>query len=424
VNTTSLQNNINHFRKTKHKLYKHALLDSGAELTVTNDKSLFIEDSLEYLDENFNFNIVSVDGGNTKITAIGIMTLNVYANDDTTIEVRMVAAYIDNIYIGTIISESDLIQNAMCDLHKIADGDYFLELDDGSKTFRIMLPRSNKLTYIELIRPEKESEYILMAICSKTYQWYHLLKQRIMSDVCVGTPRHIDRCTDIALNDKPNHGATALKQYAWKVNSISINKYWDNISSIANLKDGNIPGPEVSRPSPNEKSLTLNSNINSTTNLTGTKNITTIDNITECNRCQLVEDAPLDNCKKIAGYDIMCYNDMLKNEMACFTCGVMNTELLNWSVLNYKDVDDIQHQAQYLHDVSGHMSADHLISAIESGSVQGVNLTSTLKDAIKMHKCEHCFARLSRLLKTSHPFFFSLIRNSASDKKKVSLFYT
>ena len=156
MNTTGLQNNINHFRKTKHKLYKHALLDSGAELTVTNDKSLFIEESLEYLDENFNFNIVSVDGGNTKITAIGIMTLNVYANDDTIIEVRMVAAYIDNIHIGTIISESDLIQNAMCDLHKIADGDYFLELDDGFKTFRIMLPRSNKLTYIELIRPEKE----------------------------------------------------------------------------------------------------------------------------------------------------------------------------------------------------------------------------------------------------------------------------
>ena len=259
MNTISLQNNINHFRKTKHKLYKHALLDSGAELTVTNDKSLFIEDSLEYLDENFDFNIVSVDGGNTKISAMGVMTLNVYANDDTIIEVRMLAAYIDNIHIGTIISENDLIQNAMCDLHKIADGDYFLELDDGSKTFRIMLPRSHKLTYIELIRPEKESEYVLMAICSKTYQWYHLLKQRIMSDVCVGTPRHIDRCTDTALNDKPSHGATALKQYAWKVNSISINKYWDNISSITNLKDGNIPRSEVSRPSLNEKStLTLN----------------------------------------------------------------------------------------------------------------------------------------------------------------------
>jgi len=44
--------------KTKHKLYKDALLYSGAELTVTNDMSLFIEDSLEYLDDNFDFNIV------------------------------------------------------------------------------------------------------------------------------------------------------------------------------------------------------------------------------------------------------------------------------------------------------------------------------------------------------------------------------
>lgn len=33
--------------------------------------------------------------------------------------------------------------------------------------------------------------------------------------------------------------------------------------------------------------------------------------------------------------------------------------------------------------------ADHLISAIESGSIQGVNLTVRLKDAI-MYKCGHC----------------------------------
>jgi len=50
----------------------------------------------------------------------------------------------------------------------------------------------------------------------------------------------------------------------------------------------------------------------------------------------------------------------------------------------------IQHQAQYLHDVSGHMSAEHLISAIETGSIQGVELTTKLRDAIKIYKCEHC----------------------------------
>ncbi len=36
------------------------------------------------------------------------------------------------------------------------------------------------------------------------------------------------------------------------------------------------------------------------------------------------------------------------------------------------------------------VSADHLISAIESGSIQGVNFTVRLKDAIRMYKCGHC----------------------------------
>jgi len=40
------------------------------------------------------------------------MSFNVYADDDaqTTIEIYVIGAYVDNKYIGTIVSESDLIQ--------------------------------------------------------------------------------------------------------------------------------------------------------------------------------------------------------------------------------------------------------------------------------------------------------------------------
>ncbi len=40
---------------------RQALLDSGAELTITNDLSLFYSDTLEYLTDNFNYFITSKD---------------------------------------------------------------------------------------------------------------------------------------------------------------------------------------------------------------------------------------------------------------------------------------------------------------------------------------------------------------------------
>ena len=42
----------------------------------------------------------------------------------------------------------------------------------------------------------------------------------------------------------------------------------------------------------------------------------------------------------------------------------------------------------YFH-VSGHMSADQLISAVETGSITGVNMTKELIEALKSFKCEH-----------------------------------
>ena len=39
---------------------RQALLDSGAELTITNDLSLFYSDTLEYLTDNFNYFITRV----------------------------------------------------------------------------------------------------------------------------------------------------------------------------------------------------------------------------------------------------------------------------------------------------------------------------------------------------------------------------
>jgi hypothetical protein len=37
--------------KNELNIYKHALLDSGAELTITNDLSLFFQDTMEYPDK-------------------------------------------------------------------------------------------------------------------------------------------------------------------------------------------------------------------------------------------------------------------------------------------------------------------------------------------------------------------------------------
>ena len=36
------------------------------------------------------------------------------------------------------------------------------------------------------------------------------------------------------------------------------------------------------------------------------------------------------------------------------------------------------------------MSADQLISAVETGSITGVNMTKELIEALKSFKCEHC----------------------------------
>jgi len=165
-------------------------------------------------------------------------------------------------------------------------------------------------------------------------------------------------------------------------------KYWSKISglTLTSLRDGNIPKPKMPRPSINNSKLTINSPIS-----TGIMNDLPSDDIIQSNnKYQLVEDAPLYDCKRVYGYDIKCRNSVLQNQMAYFTCGIMNTEPLNWSISNYQSVDNVQHQAQYLHGVSGHMSAEHLISAIETGCIQGVELTSKLKDAINMYKCEYC----------------------------------
>lgn len=165
--------------KTRHKIYKDVLLDSGAEITITNDIKLFIEDSLEYLGDGFDFNIVSVNGENTSISAIGVLGLNVYADDDSTIEIYVLGAYIDNECIGTIVSESDLIQTAGCSLHKIGGEEgYFIEAGYGDATYKIMLPYDDKLTFLQLIRPVEESEFALPAICPTIYKWYHLLKEQ------------------------------------------------------------------------------------------------------------------------------------------------------------------------------------------------------------------------------------------------------
>ena len=43
---------LNKKHKYKTEDYKQALLDSGAELTITNDLSLFYSDTLEYLTDN------------------------------------------------------------------------------------------------------------------------------------------------------------------------------------------------------------------------------------------------------------------------------------------------------------------------------------------------------------------------------------
>jgi len=50
----------------------------------------------------------------------------------------------------------------------------------------------------------------------------------------------------------------------------------------------------------------------------------------------------------------------------------------------------VENQAKYLHDASGHMSADQLISVVETGSITGVNMTKELIEALKSFKCEHC----------------------------------
>ena len=244
------------------------------------------------------------------------------------------------------------------------------------------------LLFLQLIRPVEESEFVLPAICPTIYKWYHLLKeQRAISDVCPsgpGTPGEMPLgpsvSIDTALNGDPNHAATAVKQYSWRINSSSVIKYWSKISglTLTSLRDGNIPKPKMPRPSINNSKLTINSPI-----FTGIMNDLPSDNIIQSNnKYQLVEDAPLCDCKRVYGYDIMCRNSVLQNQMAYFTCGITNTEPLNWSISNYQSVDNVQHQAQYLHDVSGHMSAEHLISAIETGCIQGVKLTSKLKDAI------------------------------------------
>ena len=383
--------------KTRHKIYKDVLLDSGAEITITNDIKLFIEDSLEYLGDEFDFNIVSLNGENTSISAIGVLGLNVYADDDSTIEIYVLGAYIDNECIGTIVSESDLIQTAGCSLHKIGGEEgYFIEAGYGDATYKIMLPYDDKLTFLQLIRPVEESEFALPAICPTIYKWYHLLKeQRAISDANPsgpGTPGEIPPgpsvSIDTALNGDPNHAATAVKQYSWRINSSSVMKYWSKISglTLTSLRDGNIPKPKMPRPSINNSKLTINSPIS-----TGIMNDLPSDDIIQSNnKYQLVENAPLYDCKRVYGYDIMCRNSVLQNQMAYFTCGIMNTEPLNWSISNYQSVDNVQHQAQYLHDVSGHMSAEHLISAIETGCIQGVELTSKLKDAINMYRCEYC----------------------------------
>ena len=59
--------------------------------------------------------------------ALGILRLPVKAQCDICIEMHILAAYIDNVSIGTIISENDLI-DAGCYVHKPCTGQYFLEL--------------------------------------------------------------------------------------------------------------------------------------------------------------------------------------------------------------------------------------------------------------------------------------------------------
>ena len=46
----------------------------------------------------------------------------------------------------------------------------------------------------------------------------------------------------------------------------------------------------------------------------------------------------------------------------------------------------VESQAKYLHDASGHMSADQLISVVETGSITGVNMTKELIEALKSFK--------------------------------------
>ena len=119
TNLRSLEvNKIMNINERTGTIYKHVLLDSGAEVTITNDLSLFYEDTLVYLDIDHSMNIVGVDGKLTAVNALGIISLTVVSQCNTCIEINLIAAYIQHETIGTIVSENDLTASG-CNIHKL-----------------------------------------------------------------------------------------------------------------------------------------------------------------------------------------------------------------------------------------------------------------------------------------------------------------